>query len=132
MPSGNTSTHFVLQPIPLHQEPPMPPPPPDPISNASEIRQLVTPYLAGLSSIRATIVGHSLDAIHTVCRNIAQCQAGKMTADEADYITAWHAVQQAASSLRYAIRHRLDEDDISRLAAAVNRTTLFLRAPTSG
>ena len=110
----------------------MTPPPPDPISDASEIRQLATPYLASLSPIRATVVVQSLDAIHAVCRDIAQCQAGKMKADEADYITAWHAVQQAASSLRYAIGHQLDEADSSRLAAAVNRTTLSLRAPTSG
>ena len=67
-----------------------------------------------------------------MCRDIAQCRAGKMTADEADYITAWHAVQQAASSLRYAIGHRLDEADSSRLAAAVNRTTMSLPAATSG
>ena len=55
-----------------------------------------------------------------------------MTTDEADYITAWHAVQQAASSLRYAIGHRLDEADSSCPAAAVNRTTRSQRAPTSG
>ena len=55
-----------------------------------------------------------------------------MTTDEADYITAWHAVQQAANSLRYAIDHQLDEPDSNRLAAAVNRTTRSLRAPTSG
>ena len=110
----------------------MTPPPPNAISEASERRQLATPYLASLSPIRATIVVQSLDAIHAVCRDVAQCQAGNLTADAADYITAWHAVQQVASSLRYAIGHQLDEADSSRLAAAMNRTSLSLRAPTSG
>ena len=54
-----------------------------------------------------------------------------MKADGVDYITAWHAVAQAASSLRYAIGHEPDDADSRRLAAAVNRTTLSLRAPAS-
>ena len=103
----------------------------DPVSDANEIRQLATPYLPTLSPIRATIAVQSLDAIDAVCRDVAQCQAGAMSADEADYITAWHAVQQAASSLRYGIGHELDDADSSRLATAVNRTTLSLPAPAS-
>ena len=81
----------------------MTPPQPDPIGDANEIRQLATPYLAGHSPVRATIVVQSLDAIDAVCRDVVQCQAGAMASDVTDYITAWHAVQQAASSLRYAI-----------------------------
>ena len=109
----------------------MTPPPPGPISDANDIRQLVTPYLASLSPIRATIVVQSLDAIDAVCRDVAQCQVSALTTDVSDYITAWHDVQQAASSLRYAISRQLDDDDNNRLAAAVNRTTLSLRASTA-
>ena len=104
----------------------------EPISDANEIRHLATPYLPALSSIRATIVVQALDSIDAVSRDVAQCQAGTMSSDVSDYITAWHAVQQAASSLRYAISHQLDDADSSRLAAAANRTTLSLRAPVSG
>lgn len=67
-----------------------------------------------------------------MCHDVTQCQTGTIASDVTDYITAWHAVQQAASTLRYAVGHQLDEADSSRLAAAVNRTTLSLRAPTSG
>ena len=102
---------------------------PDPIADANDIRQIATPYLAELSLIRTTIATHALDTIDAVCRDVALCQIGAAAADQQDYITAWHAVQQAASSLRYAIRQQLDETDSQRLAAAVNRTTLSLRAP---
>ena len=99
----------------------------DPVSDANEIRQLATPYLPRLSPIRATIAVQAMDTIDAVCRDVAQCQAGTMTSDVSDYITAWHAVQQAASSLRYAIGHELADGDSNLLAAAVNRTTLSLR-----
>lgn len=110
----------------------MTPSPPDPLSDANEIRELATPYLADLSPIRVTIAAQSLDAIDAVCRDVAQSQAGTIASDATDYITAWHAVQQAASTLRYAISHQLNEADSNRLAAAVNRTTLSLHAPTPG
>ena len=99
------------------------------MNDASEIRQLPTPYLPELSPIRTTIAVQSLDTIDAICRGVARCREGAITAGESDYITAWRAVQQAASSLRYAIRHRLDDAESKRLAAAVNRTTLSLRAP---
>ena len=104
---------------------------PDPVGDANDIRQIATPYLADLSLITATIATHSLDTIDAVCRDVALCQIEAVATNQQDYITAWHAVQQAASSLRCAIRQLLDETDSNRLAAAVNRTTLSLRAPAS-
>ena len=104
---------------------------PDPVSDASDIRHIATPYLPELSPIRTTIAAHVLDTIDAVCNEVAQCRSGKQPAKQEDYITAWHAVQQTASSLRYAIRQHLDEADGDRLAAAVNRTALSLRAPVS-
>ena len=109
----------------------MPPIPTDPVSDASDIRQIAATYLDNLSPLRTTIAVHALDTIDAVCQDVARCQAGASPADHQDYITAWHAVQQAASSLRCAIRQQLNETDSNRLAAAVNRTALSIRAPAS-
>ena len=61
---------------------------PDPTNDASEIRQLPTPYLPELSPIRTTIAVQALDTIDAICRGVARCREGAITADEADYITA--------------------------------------------
>ena len=104
---------------------------PDPIADAHDIRQIATPYLPGLSLIRTTIVTHALDTIDAICRDVALCQIGAAATRQHDYVTAWHAIQEAASSLRYAIRHDLSATDSSRMAAAVNQTALSIRAPAS-
>lgn len=104
---------------------------PNPIAVADDIRQIATPYLPDLSFMRANIAKHALDTIETVCHDIALCQIGAATADRHDYIAAHHAIQQAATTLHYALRGRLTDTDTESMAAAGHRLARSSRVPAA-